>query len=137
MKRRVKPCLALKMRGRTCEVENSCGTLSEEAANHSQPSLKQRHGRHRAQAWQAEGLGMACQYCQPSFNHPYTLARVGRCQLLVLSTRLCESTSTSNLSNNQLCGSKEKSLSAGKDDRTTVVKETLRSSLANRWWAPF
>ena len=48
LKRRVKPCLALKMRGRTCEVENSCGTLSEEAANHSQPSLNQRHGRHRA-----------------------------------------------------------------------------------------
>ena len=69
--------VGLKMRGGVAKLRTAVARCEKKAANHSQPSLKQRHGRHRAQAWQAEGPGMACQYCQPSFNHPNTLVRVG------------------------------------------------------------
>ena len=125
-----------------------------------------RHGRQRAQAWHANTASPASTILTPKLElgninfwlcRPNCLSRhrhqvwatanyVGPRKKVSALGRMTEQpfwvdiniSININIKFEQLSGSKEKKLSAGTwDDRTTVVKETLRSSLANRWWAPF
>ena len=101
---KMRPLASSEAQTRTCEAENSCGSAChKKVANHSQPSLKQRHRRRQP--------SIACQCNHPTFtppchltfslitmtitititNHPWwDFVMVGKCSALMIILILME-----------------------------------------------
>ena len=101
---KMRPLASSEAQTRTCEAENSCGSAChKKVANHSQPSLKQRHRRRQP--------SIACQCNHPTFtppchltfslitmtitititNHPWwDFVMVGKCSALMIILFLME-----------------------------------------------